>query len=246
MGDKFDNADPYLDAGVRGWLVNTVRQHYWKVASWFEFDDLLQEGYLAFAKCRAKFEPMHKEVEAHPEDRKRFMAYFQMAFNNRIIDLQQHPRSKLQEMSYASLSDNQTEGIESWTESAAELSDANLASLLAQAPTEITEMLKQILVDGVANTPYLNTRLRKKFLPNCAIPRIVKCKHRVRETTEEHYDRCLGKKGVVSQLRQYFLGETEEPLIDKLVEALFAKEENPSSMVELNVSVIPQPENNNV
>jgi hypothetical protein len=223
MGDKMDKADPYLDAGLRGWLVNAVHKHHWKVASWFDFDDLLQEGYLCFAKCRARFEPMHPEFEAHDEDRRRFMAYFQMAFNNRITDLQQNPRSKLQEIGYAQLSDTQAEGIEAWTESAAELSDASLATLLANAPAEIADMLKQILLDGVADVPYLRTRLRKKFLPGVATPRIVKGKRKIRETTEEHYDRCLGQSGVITKLRDYFLGDESDPLIDKAVRCLFSQ-----------------------
>lgn len=245
MGDRLDKADPYLDTGVRGHIVNVTREHYWKVASWFEFDDLIQEGYLAFAKCRARFVPdwgisdvwgcplspgrlidanQNAHVSPTGDDMRRFMAYFQMAFNNRITDLQQHPRSKLKEVVYAALPDTQAESLEKLSEQTAELSDANLATLLANAPAEIAEMLKQILIDGAAEVPYLRTRLRKKFLPGSRIPRIVKGKRMTRETTAEHYDRCLGKTGVVSQLRNYFLGEPEDALIDKAVRCLFSQE----------------------
>lgn len=26
------------DAGIRGWVINTARQHFWRVASWYEFE----------------------------------------------------------------------------------------------------------------------------------------------------------------------------------------------------------------
>lgn len=196
------NNDPYLEPSVQGYIVKVARKNFWKVASWYEFDDLVQDGYLCYAKCRARF---RGNVEPTKEDRKTFMSYFQMAFSNHITDLQQDPRSRQQEVGFASLSDKQVETFESWTESAADLGQGTLATLLAQAPAEILDILKQILVDGVAEVPFLRTRLHKKLLPNSPTPRIVKGRRHVRETTVEHYDRCLGKVGVVEQLRNYFL-----------------------------------------
>lgn len=194
--------DPYLDAHVRGWIVKYAHKQYWKVQSWYDFEDLVQDGYLCFAKARKGFkftmdEPTH-------DNRKEFMAFFQMAFVNHIIDLQKDPRCRLQELAVAALSDDQAEAVESWAEKAADLGNASLSLMLAKAPAEILDMLKSILVDCVADGPYTKSRLHKQG------DRLVKGRRLIRETTEEHYDRCLGQTGVVAKLRQYFLGEEAE------------------------------------
>jgi hypothetical protein len=222
--------DPYLDAGLVGWMVNTARKHYWKVASHYEFEDLIQDGYLCFAKARKGFK-YTMEVPDH-DNRKMFMAFFQMAFINHITDLQKDPRSQRQELVAADLSEDQSKAVESWASSASELGNASLSLMLAQAPAEILEILKLILIDGAAEVPYLKTRLRKKVLPNGVTPRMVRGKRAIRETTEQHYDRCLGRKGVVAQLRNYLLGQ-EPDLLDRLVNCLFTEnEQDGPSMVQ--------------
>lgn len=198
--------NPYLDAGVRGYIVTTARKAYWKVASWYEFEDLIQDGYLCYAKCRARYNSVSGEAEPTADDRKMFMAFFQRAYFNHITDLQKDPRSRQQEVGVAALSDEQAKVVESWSDSATDLGDASLSALLAQAPAEILEMLKLILIDGVADVPYLKTKLREYSYASGCIPRIVRGRKAIRETTEQHYDRCLGKHGVVAQLREYFLG----------------------------------------
>lgn len=237
------NEDPYLDAGVRGWIVTTAHQNFWKISFWYEFEDLVQDGYLCFAKCRARFEPdwglidpwgcpltpgrlidanQNAGVAPTGDDLRRFMAFFQMAYINHITDLA-NSRTKTPEVVMAGLSEKQADAVEAWASSASELGNGSLSLLLAKAPAEIMDMLKLILVDGVANGPYRKTKLRKKVLPGKANARIVKGRRRLRETTEEHYDRCLGRVGVVAQLRQYLLGE-EPDLLDKLVNCLFTGE----------------------
>lgn len=195
--------EQYLDAGVRGYIVKTAYKQFWKVSTWYEMEDLIQDGYLCYVKCKAGFRPADKSPA---EEQRRFMGFFQMAYQNHITDLA-NSRSSTPEVAVASLSTDQADGIEAWAAHASELSDASVAVLLAQAPAEIMEILKLILLDGVTTGPYLRSRLRKKVLPGATIPRIVKGRRRLRETTKEHYDRCLGRTGAIAQLREYFLGE---------------------------------------
>ena len=92
--------DPFFDAGVRGWIVKTAYKHYWRVSSYYEFDDLVQDGYLCYAKCLRTFRPkgfekhadnwgcsigdctlleslQHAKIPLHKDDTLRFMATFQ-------------------------------------------------------------------------------------------------------------------------------------------------------------------------
>jgi hypothetical protein len=163
------------------------------------------------------------------------MAYFRLAFVNHITDLA-NSRTSTPEVAMAGLGETQVEGLEAWTAQASELSDASLRAALASAPAEIAEMLKQILIDGVADGAYLKTRLRKKVLPGYSTPRVVRGKRKIRETTEAHFDRCLGKKGVVAALKSYFLGN-EDDLIDRAVACLF-KQDTPA--VCINESTTPE------
>lgn len=199
------NCDPYLDAGVKGWIWNQARANFWKMSGWYEFDDLVQDGYLCYAKCRNNFK--YAMEEPTEENRKEFMGYFQMAFRNHIIDLA-NSRTDTPEAALATLPEGQADAVESWAESAADLGDASLAAMLAKAPAEILEILKQLLVDGVADGPYLKTRLREKLVEG-ALPRITVGRRKIRETTEQFYDRCLGQPGVVAKLRNYFLSNGE-------------------------------------
>ena len=223
------NDDPFLDEGVRGWIVKMAHKHYWRVAAWYEIEDLIQDGYLCYAKCRKSYRPDPNKAVDNLDDRRTFMIYLSRSFMNRITDLA-NSRTRTPEVVASDLSDDQSEGIETWTASASELSDASLASLLATAPAEIIEILKALLVEGKADGPYRKSKLRKIVLPGGKLPRIVKAKRPIRETTAEHFDRCLGRTGVVVQLRQYFLGETKYDLIDVLVANLFGV--RPHSLTE--------------
>lgn len=52
--------DPYLDAGMEGYIRNLAVREYWRVAGWYGpretgLDDLIQDGYMCFARCRARY-----------------------------------------------------------------------------------------------------------------------------------------------------------------------------------------------
>lgn len=75
------------DAGVRGWLHKTARAHFWRVAGWCEFEDLIQDGMLLYHRIVTRYpnvtEPKHR------------MRLFQTAFTNHIHDLSKK-RTKLE------------------------------------------------------------------------------------------------------------------------------------------------------
>lgn len=77
----------YLDEGMKRWIYRTARRHYWRVASWYDLDDLIQEGFLAYQKCQVKYARLARKRNPRPEDRRNFMALVMRAFENRIHDL---------------------------------------------------------------------------------------------------------------------------------------------------------------
>jgi len=70
----------FLDKGMRGWLVTMARKNYWRVAAWMDLDDLIAEGFLAYAICRAKYDD-------RVANKRHFMALVQITFINQITDL---------------------------------------------------------------------------------------------------------------------------------------------------------------
>ena len=209
-----------LDAGIKGFIYKTAKRNYWRVSAWYEFDDLVQDGYLCYAKCLSRFNfKSSYEPEDAPsnEEMRKFMCFLSAAFSNHITDLA-NERTVTPELALASFSEEQAEAIELTVASEDTLSDANLQTLLMKAPIEIAEMLKALLIDGLAEGRFLKKRLRKKDLPSGS----GKSKHgsMQRETSSEFYDRCLNQQGVVEKLWGYFAGAEEEPLIDQLAEKL--------------------------
>lgn len=68
-----------MDAGARGWLVKTAVKNYWRVQSRYELDDLIQDGFLCWAKVRARYPKV--------KDRPHVMRLFQVTYINHIHSL---------------------------------------------------------------------------------------------------------------------------------------------------------------
>lgn len=90
--------DPYLDAGVRGFIVRTAKENVWRLRG-YDVRDLIQEGYLCFVLVRRRY--VGKTIEKRegrcyrrlpefnpgPGHRRHFMRLLQTTFKNRIHSL---------------------------------------------------------------------------------------------------------------------------------------------------------------
>jgi len=96
------NVDVYFDAGLRGWLKTTAVKEHWRVASWYSVEDLVQDGYVCYCKCRDRYtlavpQPgdrpdgyAHQNLftdQPNEKQRKHFMSLVQRAFYNHIYTL---------------------------------------------------------------------------------------------------------------------------------------------------------------
>lgn len=188
---QFFKDDPYFDEGMEGSMFNFLRKHYWKVASWYEYDDFLQEALEVYIKVRRRF---RMDGATEGDNRRKLQIYFAHALRNRITDLQQDPRSRQQEMAFHQYTEEQQQGLEDGLTLETDLSDIGVVELLARAPADIVDMLKKILIDGVTEVASLKTPL-----PSSSGRRT---KRWLRETTSQRIDRCLGH-GASARLREY-------------------------------------------
>lgn len=114
----------YLDEGMRNWIIAYAKANLWRVPNWYQWEDLIQEGFLCYCKCCLKYKNISK---------KHFMALVQRTFVNRVTDLSRKKTVR------------KDESVEDPTSavflSRGEPQDTTLMVLLNQMPAEIKSML---------------------------------------------------------------------------------------------------------
>lgn len=203
-------SDPYLDAGLYGYIQKVARQNAWRVAG-HDASDLVQEALLLYWRCRQKY--VGKRPPKLPDDhparvggqtkwrylppknpdktaRQHFAALFKTALHNRISTLaSKYPPQEIV------MSDCTTEHqtAKDFLEAALPTEDetATATLLLKNAPRELKQLFA-VLVDDVVDLPY--RRFGKRGL-------------RKRETNNQYYCRLLGlpaSTDIVGMLEEHF------------------------------------------
>lgn len=126
-----------LDAGLRGWIVNYARKNYWRVPNYYSLDDLIQEGYVCYAKCNLRYR--------HVREQRHFMALVKRTFANHIHDLAAERTAKPPEI----LAEPDSPSLIQ-----VEYSDALIYTLLNQLPAELKRLIHVLLTDS-RNIPML-------------------------------------------------------------------------------------------
>lgn len=179
----------FFDEGMEGFIINTARREYWRVAGLCDLDDLIQDGYLCYCKCAKRYgDPRNRDVPG--EMTKSWMqALVGRAFMNHIFTL-----ARKKEHGFAQSASEVVLGDETPEElldrcSPAQEETGSFRVLLAQAPREFLSLLKLLAGDGKEALSFQRAGRR-------------------RETTNEYYCRLLGlnpaERDLVGELRAYF------------------------------------------
>lgn len=72
-----------MDTGARGWMINFAKANFWRVAAWYEFDDLVQDGFMCWEFVVDHYERKSGRIRR----RAHLMAAFKTAFINYIHGL---------------------------------------------------------------------------------------------------------------------------------------------------------------
>ena len=183
----------FLDKGMRGWLVTMARKNYWRVAAWMDLDDLIAEGFLAYAICRAKYDD-------RVANKRHFMALVQITFINQITDLA-NDRTAQPEIAASQLGnpdDPEGDPFESWLGGMD--GDQELCALLSTAPIEIRRLLQ--LAGSPEWADIMSKPLRRR--PGGG-----------RETIYERLSRLVGLPegglDIQERVRRLLAGETPDP-----------------------------------
>lgn len=93
-----------MDGGARGWLLRTARKNYWRVSSWYDLDDLIQEGYAAY----------YDTIRRYPDatDPPHRMALFKRVFMSRLTDMANQRTRRVPEVLFSEMTSVTDDGSE--------------------------------------------------------------------------------------------------------------------------------------
>jgi hypothetical protein len=207
--------DVFFDAGLRGWLRSTSVAEAWRVAGWYTADDLYQDGFICYCKCRDKYTLAlpapgdRPDGYAHqnlftdtPNERQRrhFMNLVQRTFYNHIYTLsRRHPAALEQPLS--SLSRGESDEPLTLEElMPAEPEEISALVALLHAPTEIADAVVKLVNDGIDGGKFIRSRLRVS-----KDGRVTIGKRALRETTDQRMTRVVGDPELVGKTLAYIL-----------------------------------------
>lgn len=79
-----------MDDSARRWMINTARKNLWRVHRWYQLDDLIQDGYMAWAYVTAHYPTV--------TNRSHMMRLFMITYHCRIADMS---KKKTKQIDYA-------------------------------------------------------------------------------------------------------------------------------------------------
>jgi hypothetical protein len=142
------NTAVVLDSGLEKWLYKTARKNYWRVAAYYELEDLVADGYLVYAECAQRYRDKVTE-------KRHFMALFRTCYLNHITDLANR-RARDFRAQGSELTPDQMWVSESAFEESEQfgdllpptLPDAEIAVLLSQAQGPLQLVIKLFYTDA--------------------------------------------------------------------------------------------------
>lgn len=128
-----------MDGSARAWLVVVAKDHYWRVAHWYEFDDLLQDGYMCWYRVVEKYETETGRVRSRPH----LMRLFKITFLNHI-----HFLSKQRTVnSIEKLAGDLTDNPDPWATLAFPRDVNEYEHMIVEAPKLLQPLLRVLLAD---------------------------------------------------------------------------------------------------
>lgn len=205
--------DVYFDEGLERWIKATAWQEKWRVPSWYKIEDLIQDGYICYCKCRNNYTMALPEAGDREDgfkhgnlctdtptvvQRKHFMALVQRAFYNHITTLA-NKASDCQEDVECDLTPTNDESIGLDAVAPPVPEDISLLVALYNAPAEIIEAIGKLIEDGKDGERYIRSRLRESN------GRVKRGRKALRETTSQRLTRVLGDPDLAEKTKQFIL-----------------------------------------
>lgn len=138
-----------MDAGAKGWLVMQAQRHYWRVADYMEFDDLLQEGIYIWYRVAREYEGYTGRVQT----RARLMQAYKRSLLNYFNHLSNiATRAKNEILAEDVIPDGPAISMpnEIWDHLGQQRNVAEYELMVAEAPRAIRYVLRKLFEEGRA------------------------------------------------------------------------------------------------
>ena len=128
-----------MDDGARRWLAKTAKKHFWRISRWYELEDLIQEGYAAYAEVMRRY-----PTASAPQHR---MALFKRVYMSRVHDMASKRTRSVAEVCFTDMAvEREKMGLEGslislLDRTAAEPEMSAIAPALARAPQYVKDAL---------------------------------------------------------------------------------------------------------
>lgn len=187
---------PWLDAAMSKWIHKTARANFWRVAQLCDLEELVQDGYLCYAKCRARYVDPRKDLTGGKDDIRWFQSLVKTTFERYIHSLAaKHKGINQVAVSQVAANPDTSDELIYDRFLPAQEEEGTLMALIATAPQEVKELMLLLAADGLDLIQYQRRRFKRRLL---------------RETTNELYCRLLGRnpaeENLVRKVRAHFAG----------------------------------------
>mgnify|MGYP003425315289 CR=1 FL=1 len=122
-----------IDHGATVWLHRYARRQFWRVSSWYDLDDLIQDGYMHYYRIAERY----SDVKERPH----IMSLFKRCFVNHCHDLAKNKTRQPDANLGSFLTPTQDESHVMDTLAGSEPEAATLQTLLSQAPEPVKAVL---------------------------------------------------------------------------------------------------------
>src|SRR6185312_11865843 len=139
-GLAMDRDDIFLDAGMRGWIVRTAKREYWRVAQLCDFPDLVQDGYLCYAKCRRAYLDPRPDLTGTRDEKRWFQSLVKTTYTNHIHTLAAKHKG-VSELPASQLAADDSGEDAVWARLPSQPELGTLQALVASAPAEIKQLM---------------------------------------------------------------------------------------------------------
>lgn len=187
-----------IDKSAQLWLFKTAHKNYWRVQSWYDLDDLIQDGYMTWCMVADRYaDSVRERCKDQPENQRHdamvevMMSLFRRSYTNHIHDLASR-RSRTLEVAVSDLDPVEQSHAQVFENTTPAYNAAREAEVVDLAPDGIREVLQ--LYNNDPASPKISARFRVR-------------RDGSRETLNERFCRLSGcdpdKCNLVNSVYQY-------------------------------------------
>lgn len=191
-----------MDDSCYRWLRRTAAKHHWRVASFVDLDDLIQDGYLTYQRVLLKYPELRT--------RRQIMAMFKRIYHMHLHDLANWRTKRPREVLHSDLAVADADEDNTWDQLLAQFDDELM--LIVEAPERVRQALLAVMSEVGQKRMTSEYRVRKDG---------------TRETLNDRLCSMLGydpgEVDLVKPMRDYLRGgqqDETESLVDKMVDLM--------------------------